>query len=77
MDPPRFAKFDERSRTAKSEKIAVLAGIARPAPGASMLYFGSRSNDFAAYFSKLGFGYSGTFAVRILDTTPLQCGLSR
>ena len=74
MDPPRFAKFDERSRTAKARKIAVLAGIARPEPGASMLYFGSRSNDFAAYFSKLGFGYSGTFAVDAVDTGQVGSG---
>jgi SAM-dependent methyltransferase len=74
MDPPRFAKFDERSPTAKARKVAVLAGIARPEPGASMLYFGSRSNDFAAYFSKLGFGYSGTFAVDAVDTGQVGSG---
>jgi SAM-dependent methyltransferase len=68
MDPPRFAKFDDRSRTAKARKIAMLSGIERPTPGSSMLYFGSRSHYFAAYFSRLGFGYSGTFAVDAVDT---------
>lgn len=74
MDPPRFAKFDDRSRTAKARKIAMLSGIERPAPGSSMLYFGSRSHYFAAYFSRLGFGYSGTFAVDAVDTEQAGSG---
>lgn len=74
MDPPRFAKFDDRSRTAKARKIAMLSGVERPAPGSSMLYFGSRSHYFAAYFSRLGFGYSGTFAVDAVDTEQAGSG---
>ena len=69
MGPPRLsAKLDERSRAAKAQKIATLSGIARPPPGAAMLYCGSGSGDFAAYFSRLGFGESGTFAVDAVDT---------
>ena len=69
MGPPRVrAKLDERSRTAKAQKIATLSGIVRPPPGATMLYCGSGSGDFAAYFSRLGFGESGTFAVDAVDT---------
>ena len=33
-----------------------------------MLYCGSGSGDIAAYFSRLGFGESGTFAVDAVDT---------
>jgi hypothetical protein len=43
----------------------MLSGIVRPTPGATMLYFGSGSGYIAAYFSKLGFGESGTFAVDV------------
>ena len=75
MGPPRFsAKFDERSRTAKAQKIAMLSGIVRPAPGATMLYFGSGSDYIAAYFSKLGFGESGTFAVGVVDAERVSSG---
>jgi SAM-dependent methyltransferase len=75
MGPPRFrAKFDERSRTAKAQKIATLSGIVRPPPGAAMLYFGSGSDYIAAYFSRLGFGESGTFAVGIVDTERVSSG---
>jgi SAM-dependent methyltransferase len=75
MGPPRFrAKFDERSRTAKAQKIAMLSGIVRPTPGATMLYFGSGSDYIAAYFSKLGFGESGTFAVGVVDTERVSSG---
>jgi hypothetical protein len=55
MGPPRFsAKFDERSRTAKAQKIAMLSGIVRPAPGATMLYFGSGSDYIASLFLQVG-----------------------
>ena len=75
MGPPRFsAKFDERSRTAKAQKIAMLSGIVRPARGATMLYFGSCSDYIAAYFSKLGFGESGTFAVGFVDAERMSSG---
>ena len=75
MGPPRFsAKFDERSRTLKAQKIAMLSGIVRPAPGATMLYFGSGSDYIAAYFSKLGFGESGTFAVGFVDAERMSSG---
>jgi SAM-dependent methyltransferase len=67
MGPPR-AKLDERSRTAKAQKVATLSGIVRPPPGAAMLYCGSGSSDIAAYFSRLGFGESGIFAVDAVDT---------
>jgi SAM-dependent methyltransferase len=73
MGPPR-AKLDERSRTAKAQKIATLSGIVRPPPGAAMLYFGSGSDYIAAYFSRLGFGESGTFAVGIVDTERVSSG---
>lgn len=69
MGAPRLsAKLDERSRTAKAQKIAKLSGIARPPPGAAMLYCGSGSQYIAAHFSGLGFGESGTFAVDAVDT---------
>ena len=69
MGPPRFgAKLDERPRAAKAQKIAMLSGVARPPPGAAMLYCGSGSGDIAAYFSRLGFGESGTFALDAVDT---------
>jgi len=75
MGPPRFsAKFDERSRTLKAQKIAMLSGIVRPAPGATMLHFGSGSDYIAAYFSKLGFGESGTFAVGVVDAERVSSG---
>ena len=75
MGPPRSrAKFDEGSRTAKAQKIAMLSGIVRPTSGASMLYFGSGSGYIAAYFSKLGFGESGTFAVDVVDTERVGSG---
>jgi SAM-dependent methyltransferase len=75
MGPPRFsAKFDERSRTAKAQKIAMLSGIVRPAPGATMLYFGSGSDYIPAYFSKLGFGESGTFAVGVDEAERVSSG---
>jgi hypothetical protein len=77
MGPPRFsAKFDERSRTLKAQKIAMLSGIVRPAPGATMLHFGSRSDYIAAYFSKLGFGESGTFAVGFVDAERMSSGIN-
>ena len=75
MSPPPFrAKFDKRSRTAKAQKIAMLSGIVRPTPGATMLYFGSGSDYIAAYFSKLGFGESGTFAVGVVDAERVSSG---
>lgn len=75
MGPPRVrAKLDERSRTAKAQKIATLSGIVRPPPGAAMLYFGSGSDYIAAYFSRFGFGESGTFAVGIVDTERVSSG---
>lgn len=75
MGPPRLrAKLDERSRTAKAQKIATLSGIVRPPPGAAMLYFGSGSDYIAAYFSRLGFGESGTFAVGVFDSERVSSG---
>ena len=75
MGPPRSsAKLDERSRTAKAQKIAMLSGIVRPPPGAAMLYFGSGSDYIPAYFSKLGFGESGTFAVGAVDAERVSWG---
>jgi SAM-dependent methyltransferase len=75
MGPPRSrAKLDERSRTAKAQKIAMLSGIVRPPPGATMLYFGSGSDYIPAYFSKLGFGESGTFAVGVVDAERVSSG---
>ena len=68
------AKSEERSRTAKAQKIAILSGIVRPTPGATMLYIGSGSGYFAAYFSKLGFGESGTFAVDVVDAERVSSG---
>lgn len=75
MGPPRAsAKLDERSRTAKAQKIATLSGIGRPPSGAAMIYFGSGSDYIAAYFSRLGFGDSGTFAVGLIDTERVSPG---
>jgi SAM-dependent methyltransferase len=75
MGPPRSrAKLDERSRTTKAHKIAMLSEIVRPPPGATMLYFGSGSDYIPAYFSKLGFGESGTFAVGVVDTERVSSG---
>ncbi|MGH6824244.1 class I SAM-dependent methyltransferase [Methyloceanibacter sp.] len=75
MGPPRSrAKLDERSRTAKAQKIAMLSGIVRPSPGATMLYFGSGSDYIPAYFSKLGFGEAGTFAVGVVDSERVSSG---
>jgi SAM-dependent methyltransferase len=39
-----------------------------------MLYIGSGSSYVAAYFSKLGFGESGTFAVDVVDGEPASPG---
>jgi SAM-dependent methyltransferase len=75
MGPPRIrAKLDEGSRNAKARKIATLAGIVRPPPGAAMLYFGSGSDYIAAYFSRLGFGEAGTFAVGVDDAERVSPG---
>jgi SAM-dependent methyltransferase len=79
MNPPmgrqRFrAKFDERSRTAKAQKIAMLSGIFQPKPGAAILDIGTGSGYIAAYFSKLGFGESGTFAVDLVDERRVSSG---
>ena len=72
---PRFrARFDEASRIAKARKIALLSGMTSPQPGATMLDIGTGSGYIAAYFSKLGFGESGTFAVDIVDDRRVKSG---
>ncbi len=59
--------FDARSRNWKAQKIAILAGITEVPPGTAMLDIGTSAGYIAAFFSKLGFGGSGTFAVDIAD----------
>jgi hypothetical protein len=76
MGPPRFsAKFDERSRTAKAQKIAMLSGIVRPAPGATMLYFGSGLITLQP-ISQAGVRQSGTFAVGFVDAERMSSGIN-
>ena len=75
MDRPRFrARFDETSRNRKAKKIAMLSGIIQPTPGAAMLDIGTGSGYIAAYFSRLGFGKSGTFAVDVVDERRVNSG---
>ena len=75
MGHPSFpTKFDETSRTAKARKIAMLSGMVRPKPGTAMLDIGTGSGYIAAYFSKLGFGESGTFAVDVVDERRINSG---
>jgi SAM-dependent methyltransferase len=72
--PSNGAKFDERSRIAKAQKIAILSGVVRPPPNATMLYIGSGSGHIAAYFSRLGFGESGIFAIDVVDSEHVSGG---
>jgi SAM-dependent methyltransferase len=75
MGPQRFrAKFDENSRTGKAQKIAILCGITQPKPAAAILDVGTGSGYIASYFSKLGFGESGTFAVDLVDERRVRSG---
>ncbi|RWM09222.1 class I SAM-dependent methyltransferase [Mesorhizobium sp.] len=78
MEAPRLshAILDAESRNAKARKIAMLSGMTAPNPGMRMLEVGCGSGFIASYFSKLGFGPSGTFATDINDERQVSEGYS-
>ena len=64
----------ETSRNAKAQKIALLSEVVQPPHGAAMLYIGSNAGYIRAYFSRLGFGKAGTFAVDVADAERVGSG---
>lgn len=65
--PCSHAILDSESRSVKARKIAALAGMENPARNMRMLEVGTGSGFIADYFSRLGFGADGTFAVDVND----------
>ena len=76
MGPPRFSAKSRREvanpKSAKRLRCCLESSDRRPVPPCS--YFGSGSDYIAAYFSKLGFGESGTFAVGFVDAERMSSG---
>jgi ubiquinone/menaquinone biosynthesis C-methylase UbiE len=68
------ARLDEKSRKWKAQKIAILSGITQAAPGTAMLDIGTGSGYIAAFFSRMGFGESGTFAIDVEDGRRVHSG---
>lgn len=72
-DSGSHAVLDEESRIWKAKKIAALSAVS-PQEGAAMLEVGTGSGHIAAYFSRLGYGEEGAFAVDIKDERQVKTG---
>lgn len=61
------AILDKESRDNKAKKIAQLASMQSPLKMSRMLEVGSGSGFIVSYFSKLGYGKEGSYAVDVAD----------
>lgn len=72
--PSSHAILDRESREKKAKKIEALVKLYAHLGMRTMLEVGTGSGHIAAYFSKLGYGPSGTFAVDITDQRQVKEG---
>ncbi|CAN7418640.1 class I SAM-dependent methyltransferase [Mesorhizobium sp. LjNodule214] len=68
------AILDEQSRYLKAIKIHRLSRLSDIRPGMKMLEVGSGSGYICKYFSEIGFGFEGTFAVDVADERQVESG---